>query len=89
MQELREWQLNKMKRRNRRNNRKRKLDKARIVAKLMGVIDQDQWANKMADNLRSCSCEMCKSPRKSGWCKGNLKLTKQELFQINDFSEAQ
>lgn len=78
--ELRE--LEKVKHRNRRNEKFKKRDKARIILKNCFGI-KDEWLEdnvvRVSDNLRSCSCDMCVSKRKSKYTKGNNKLTLQEI----------
>lgn len=82
--ELRE--LEKVKRRNRRNEKLKKRNKARIILKNCFGI-KDEWLEdnvvRMSDNLRICSCSMCVSKRKSKYTKGENKLTLQEV-RFND-----
>jgi hypothetical protein len=70
----------KEKARNRRNQKENKLKKAKRIAKLNNVKDewQDEWANKCRDNMKRCSCDMCRNKRSSGFYKGEEKKTIQE-----------
>jgi hypothetical protein len=69
-------------RRRRRDEKIRKKDKARRVwREAWGMKNSDyeeEFVNTHADNLKSCSCNMCCSPRKSNIVKGGSKLTMQE-----------
>ena len=69
-------------RRRRRDEKGRKKDKARRVwREAWGNKDSDyeeEFVNTHADNLKSCSCNMCCSPRKSNIFKWVGKVTMQE-----------
>lgn len=68
----------------RRKNTRRKKERAKKLALLpsFGFVPwtseeiTKEWANKNADHLKTCSCEMCGNPRRYG--KGKNKLTLQE-----------
>jgi hypothetical protein len=80
--------------------RRRRIEKDRKREKARGVW-RDVWGRKgeqadeyeeefvctHADNLKACSCEMCKTPRKSGYVKGDDKLTMQERRFTNGEEE--
>lgn len=46
--------------------------------------DKIQHQKRMAENRKPCSCEMCCNPRRSGWYKGEGKLTMQER-RMNEY----
>ena len=88
----------KVRRRRRRDDRQRMLRRARKVVRqwwgcrpvepelVVRVRDIEWSAVRVADNLRVCSCWMCKSERKVG--KGDSRLTMQER-KFKDASVAQ
>jgi hypothetical protein len=58
--------------------RRRISDKNRLKKKARSVYKDCEEPHIYADNLRVCSCDLCRSPRKSRLCKGESKLTLQE-----------
>jgi hypothetical protein len=85
-------------RRNRRNERDRKRRFARKVFSSWSWFGKDtekhrKWVEEMvrthADNMQSCSCPMCCSPRSSIYHKGKDKLTMQErkFLEISEDEE--
>ena len=65
-------------RRRRRIERQRMLRKARKLGKSWSVRDVEWFAVRVADNLKMCSCHMCRSPRRSQYSRSMEKLTMQE-----------
>lgn len=65
-------------RRRRRIERQRMLRKARKLGKSWNVRDVEVFAQRNADNMKMCSCNMCRSPRRSFYSKSMEKLTMQE-----------
>lgn len=39
----------------------------------------ERKACRLKKNRKECSCEMCRNPRRSGWSRGDTKLTMQEV----------
>lgn len=66
----------KKKRDKRRLAKEKKKKKAKKVYPWMG-----DKAVKLADHLANCSCEMCKSPRKSKFHKGDKKTMQERKFE--------
>lgn len=71
----------------RRAQKERAKDKARRLARIIGLSGQypmwtrealEHWAMRMWKNRHPCSCEMCRNARRAGWTKAWAKLTLQE-----------
>ena len=71
----------------RRHHKERMKAKARHICtkiwreKNLSVIKR---LTKNADNLKMCSCEMCRNPRRSGWYKGKRGWTLKEIQAEKD-----
>ena len=70
-------------------------DKLRMKAKAVRVYSRyDLPASdpkrhaKLADHMASCSCQMCRNPRRSTFHSGLDRLTMQERRHINEGAEA-
>lgn len=59
------------------NRRKAKENKKKKARKIRPWLPEGE-AEKLADHLCNCSCDMCKNPRKSKFHKGKDKRTMQE-----------
>ena len=73
----------------RRHHSRRVKIKAKHVAKsIWGAVSKEQidHAVKNADNLKYCSCEACRNPRRSGWRKNKGK-TIREIRADEDLHE--
>lgn len=58
--------------------RKRRLEKEKKKKKAKKIYPESSNPERLADHLASCSCELCKTPRKSKLYKGKNKFTLQE-----------
>ena len=86
-------ELEKIKRRERRNNKFKKRIKTRKI--IQSWYTDEEWLDdnvvRLSDNLCDCSCDMCKSNRNNPLFKGENRLTLQErrfLDSIKDEDNA-
>lgn len=78
------------KRAERRHHMFRMREKAKkVVNKIWGRTngDLELWARKNANHLKSCSCQMCRNPRRSDWYPEEEKKTLQERKADIQFKE--
>ena len=84
-----EWGDKTRKREERRGHFAGRLIKAESVIKAWGwgSVEAKKKAPLFADNLKKCSCWMCRSPRTLYRGKNSMCLTKQELESITTYKQ--
>ena len=58
--------------------KKRMLDRQKFRQTILWFPPNELTATKHIDTPTPCSCQMCRNPRRSNYCKGKDKLTMQE-----------
>jgi hypothetical protein len=77
-EDLAEQRLKDKKKRDRR--RREKENKKKKARKIRPYLPEGE-AEKLADHLANCSCDMCKSPRKSKFHKIDKKTMQERKFE--------